>query len=301
MNLRQLEIIYAVLRTGSVTDAARALSISQPAVSIALRQCEDRLGTRIFERRKGRLIPTAEARSLFPDVEDIFGRLTIVQRKLQDMVAGQAGSLSLASTAAILGSDLAEAVALYRQRWPGVRIQVSRLTSTQVIERVSRGDVELGLAHLEAGNDGLASERLADIQVVCALPDGHPLAAKAVIDLTDLAPLPLITYAPGSNIGGPVRQAFASLGLPLRDEVTINDAPTGFHLAQAGAGVALVGHLASNPALTRGLAIRPIKPAIPVPVVLLTRQDRPLSQIAQRMAELLRSTRHKADIIAGGG
>ena len=291
MNLRQLEIIYAVLRTGSVTDAARALHISQPAVSIALRQYEDRLGARIFERRKGRLVATAEARSLFPDIEDLFERLGIVQRRLHDMILGQSGTLALASTAAVLSSDLADAVARFRRDWPSVRIEIRRMTTTQVIERVARGDAEVGLAHLEAQEHGLSVERLADIQVVCAVPSDHALAAKRVVRLEDLSAWPIITYSPDSNIGRPLRRAFAALGLTLNDVVTINDAATGLHLARVGAGVALVGHLESAPISVAGVAIRAIEPALPVPVLLLTRPDRALSQNAQRMVDLLRGIR----------
>jgi DNA-binding transcriptional LysR family regulator len=291
MSLRQLEIIFAILRTGSVTEAARELHVSQPAVSIALRQYEDRLGTALFERRRGRLVPTAEARQLLPDLEDVFDRLDFVQRRLRDLAAGEGGSLSLVSTAAILSSDLAEAVARYRRAHPEVRIDLRRMTTTQVIERVARGHAELGLAHLEAPDQGLAAERLADIQVVCALPRNHPLSGRALVHLADLAAYPVITYAPESNIGRPVRQAFEALGLALRDQVIINDAPTGFHLARMGVGAALVGHLASRGLAMSGLKIRPILPAIPVPVVLLTRPDRPLSQNALRMVALLRQIR----------
>lgn len=291
MNLRQLEIIYAILRTGSVTDAARALHISQPAVSIALRQYEDRLGARIFERRKGRLVATAEARSLFPDIEDLFERLGIVQRRLHDMILGQTGSLTLASTAAVLSSDLADAVARFRQDWPHIRIEIRRMTTTQVIERVARGDAEIGLAHLETREHGLSVERLADIQVVCAVPTNHPLAAKRLLRLEDLAAWPIITYSPDSNIGRPLRRAFAARGLTLDDAVTINDAATGLHLARVGAGVALVGHRASAPIAVAGVEIRAIDPALPVPVLLLTRPDRPLSQNARRMVDLLRGSR----------
>lgn len=295
MSLRQLEIVWTILRTGSVTAAAQLLHVSQPAVSIALRQYEDRLGAPLFERRRGRLIPTAEARQLLPDMNEVFERLDIVQRNLQELAAGRGGSLSLASTAAILSSDLAEAVARYRQVHPDVRIDIRRMTTTQVIERVARGEAELGLAHLEAPDRGLAAERLADIQVVCALHPAHALARRSPVSLADLACFPVATYAHDSNIGRPIRQAFLSLGLDLRDEVIINDAPTGFHLARMDVGAALVGHLASEGAEMPGVVIRPIAPSIPVPVVLLTRQDRPLSQNARQMTALLRRIRHQAN------
>ena len=160
------------------------------------------------------------------------------------------------------------------------------------IERVARGEAELGLAHVEAPERGLASERLADIQVVCALPAGHALPAHAFVKLSDLAAFPIVTYAPESNIGRPIRDIFRSLGLTLQDQVIINDAPTGFQLPRMGIGPALVGHLASGDTGMPSVVIRPISPAIPVPVVLLTRPDRALSQNARQMVELLRHIRH---------
>jgi DNA-binding transcriptional LysR family regulator len=72
MNLRQLEVFQAIMKTGSVTEAAEILGLSQPAVSVILKNAETQIGMKLFERMRGRLHPTLEARTLAPDVEAIF-------------------------------------------------------------------------------------------------------------------------------------------------------------------------------------------------------------------------------------
>ena len=74
MNLRHLEVFHAIMQAGSVTGAAHLLNVTQPAVSNVLRHAEQQMKFRLFERVAGRLQPTPEARDLFPDVQEIFGR-----------------------------------------------------------------------------------------------------------------------------------------------------------------------------------------------------------------------------------
>ncbi|WP_211865895.1 LysR family transcriptional regulator [Neoroseomonas terrae] len=289
MNLRQLEILHAVLRTGSVTEAARALNLSQPAVSIALRHYEDRLGAPIFHRSKGRLTPTAEALEMFPDIEDLLVRVTAVNRRLHDLLESRGGSLSILSTATIVNSNLASAIGQYKKRYPDVRIILRRMSTQQIIDQIERGEAELGLAHQDLPEENLEVERLAEIAVVCGLRTDHPLARKPSIQVGDLRGEPVITYGPAAPIGRPIRAAFAAAGIEIRDGVIVNDALTGFHLASAGAGIALVGHLGTRaPMMFPDLLVRPLRPKILAPVLLLTRKARPLSRNALRMIEFLR-------------
>ncbi|AHV94010.1 bacterial regulatory helix-turn-helix, lysR family protein [Bordetella holmesii ATCC 51541] len=96
LTLRHIEVFHAVMRTGSVTGAARLLNVSQPAVSAVLKHCEARARIRLFERTGRRLVPTAEAVALFPDVAAIYGRLDSLTRQMQDLAGGRIGALSVA-------------------------------------------------------------------------------------------------------------------------------------------------------------------------------------------------------------
>src|SRR5690349_9832534 len=124
MNLRQLEVFYAIMRTGSVTAAARHLNVTQPAVSAVLKHFEAQSKIRLFRRVGGRLQPTPEAEAIFPDVAEIHGRLDAVDRFMSDLALGRVGTLTLASSLTIANGVVAKCVAssppnipMYAYRW----------------------------------------------------------------------------------------------------------------------------------------------------------------------------------------
>src|SRR6202035_5160841 len=112
MNLRHMEVFHAIMRTGSVTGAARALNVTQPAVSAILKHCEGQLKMKLFARVSGRLQPTAEAKAIFPEIDAIFGRVDAVNALTQDLVGGRLGTLSVAAAFPIANGYLAKAVAV---------------------------------------------------------------------------------------------------------------------------------------------------------------------------------------------
>src|SRR3954451_5356982 len=95
MNLRQIEVFHAVYVSGSVTAAARALHVSQPSVSKTLRHTEDGLGFALFRRLKGRLLPTEEARVLFREVDEVYGRLGSLRVTARNLRSGGVSHLGI--------------------------------------------------------------------------------------------------------------------------------------------------------------------------------------------------------------
>ena len=95
MRLRQIEIFYHVYRAGSISGASRDLNVSQPSVSKVLRHAEDQLGVALFLRERGRLIPTAAAHELYAEAKDIYARLSIFNRSLENIANRRGGHLRL--------------------------------------------------------------------------------------------------------------------------------------------------------------------------------------------------------------
>jgi DNA-binding transcriptional LysR family regulator len=95
MRLRQIEVFYHVYRAGSISAAARDLNVSQPSISKVLRHTEDQLGVELFLRRKGKLVPTAEAHELFAEAEDLYARLSTFNRSLENIGNRRGGHLRL--------------------------------------------------------------------------------------------------------------------------------------------------------------------------------------------------------------
>jgi molybdenum-dependent DNA-binding transcriptional regulator ModE len=95
ISVREMDVFRCVMQSGSVTNAAAALNISQPAVSRMLQQAEERLGFSLFEREKKRLKPTTEAQTLFAEVVDVFAAIEHTQRLAVELRDGQAGPRAL--------------------------------------------------------------------------------------------------------------------------------------------------------------------------------------------------------------
>jgi DNA-binding transcriptional LysR family regulator len=86
--MRQIEVLHAVMSSHSISAAARVLRISQPAVSRTIQRLEDTLGVVLFERRRGRLLPTVEALRINAEIDQIITRVDSLNRRITDILAG---------------------------------------------------------------------------------------------------------------------------------------------------------------------------------------------------------------------
>ncbi|MEK1931977.1 MAG: LysR family transcriptional regulator, partial [Pararhizobium sp.] len=98
MNARQLEIFRAIMREGTITAAANALSVSQPAISKVLLHLESQLGYALFDRIGGRLVPTMEAHLLYADVDRVFRQMEALNSLARDVGANKIGLLRIGVT-----------------------------------------------------------------------------------------------------------------------------------------------------------------------------------------------------------
>jgi DNA-binding transcriptional LysR family regulator len=290
MNLRQLEVFHAVMRTGSVTAAARLLNVTQPAVSIVLRHCEDQLKLKLFTRAGGRLQPTPEAQAIFPDVAAIFNRLDAVSRLTQDLAGGRLGTLSVAAAFPIANGYLAKAVASFLADRPLVKVALQSLTSPQVAERVLSRDVELGVVYEPIDNGELETEVLVRSGIACVMRADHPLAAQSEVAVAELAPFSLITYLPQTITRVYVDRALAQAAPMPGISVQVSLSLTGLMLAYHGVGVALVEPylLAFMP--LPGLVARPLRPRIEMKTLLIRAKGAPRSAAMEEFVGYLKQT-----------
>lgn len=283
-----MEVFHAIMRTGSVTAAARVLSVSQPAVTAVLKHCEASLKIRLFNRVGGRLQPTPEALAIFPDVAAIYSRVDAVGRLMQDLAGGRLGTLAIAAAFPIANGYLAKAVAGYIAERPGVRVVLQSLTSADVVDRVVSREVELGIAYEPVVNAEVETTLLTSSGVACVMREDHPLARRAEIKVSALEPYSLITYLPRSLQRPLIDQALSEARIAPRISVQVSLSLTGMMLAYHGAGIALVEPflLASMP--LPGLVSRPLRPRIQVKTLLVRARSAPRSALMDGFIESLK-------------
>lgn len=280
MNLRQMEVFHAIMRTGSVTAAARELHVTQPAVSAVLKNCEEQLGLKLFEREAGRLRPTREAEAIFPDIVGVFGQLDEVTALTQDLADGRVGKLRIAGSFPIANSYLVQAVGQFLSERPKVEIDLQSLTSPQVVDHVVSREVELGVVYGPVANPEVETEVLLRSSIACVMRENHPLARKKKVSIKDLRDHALITYLPQTILRNRVDAALSEAGVLPDFKVQVAISITGIMLAYHDAGVALVEPFLIDTLGLTGMIARPLNPPIAIETLLVRHRLTPPSRLA---------------------
>ncbi len=299
MDLRRLEHFLAVVDHGGFTAAARKVSVSQPGLSLAVRELEQELGIPLFERLGRRVLLTpagaalvGPARQTLRDAET--GRAAVAA------VAGiEAGTLALASLPTLAADPLAGLVGRFRQRYPGVRVDLAAPEDTSdLVAMVRDGRCEAGLtedaeltADLERriiGQQGLLvilAPGLVDL-VDPAVPlhdtTGQPPPPVALVDLVAI---PFIAAPVGTSTRRLLEEGFAAAGATPNVAVVTGQRDAILPLVLAGAGAALVPEPIAAIAARLGAAVRRPEPAIARTIALIHRSG-PLSPAVTRFVDL---------------
>src|SRR5260370_4014075 len=148
LNLRQIEVFRAIMITGSISGAARLLSVSQPAVSRLLAYTEDRLKLQLFERVRGRVQPTPEARRLFAEVDQVHRGVQRINDLAEELRERGTGSVRIVASPSTGHAMVPDAIALLRRRFPDLRAEFGTLPLLELIARISTSRPRLGTSAL---------------------------------------------------------------------------------------------------------------------------------------------------------
>lgn len=289
MTLRQLETIYAIMRAGSITAAARSLHVTQPAVSAVLKHTEQQLKMKLFERIGGRLHPTPEVLSLLPDLEEIFGRIDTVSRTIHELREGRTGRLVLATSPTLVNAFLPQAIAALRKATPQLNVIVHSLPTPMAISRVSRREADMGIVYAPVDDAALDAEDLMTTEMACVVPAAHPLAAKKEIHIRDVAKESLISTGPRTRLGALVEEACKREGEePPRIGIEASSSLAACMMVSYGAGIGLVDRSIELSGQFRSLAFRPFRPRVEVNIQLIFPRDRPRSRASTQLAHWLK-------------
>ena len=289
LNLRQIEIFRAVMITGSISGASQLLFVSQPAVSRLLSHTEQRVGFALFERIKGRLYATPEAKKLFHEVESVYQAVQRVNELATDLADNRSGILNIVSSPSIGQMLIPQALTLFRQRHPEVKLSFHCLSYGYLKERLLNRQADLGIIILPMEHPNLDVTPLCSNRLVCVLPYNHELTRRGTLALADLRPFPLISYDRDSPFGGIVGRFYQAEEEPLRPFMEVGSPQNACSLVQMGAGVALVDEFSVRSwAGSSQMVVRPVARAPILQANLVHMRLEPLSQLTQAFIGELR-------------
>ncbi len=301
MNLKQLTAFREVMLTGSVSEAARNLYRTQPAISFLIAGLENDIGFKLFARRGGRLHPVPEAHYLFEEAGEIIGRLDAAEatiKSVRDLDRGTIRIVSMIGPSVFMLPDLIGRFAEGREQ---VRVSLITRSSIRVQQLVSVQQYDMGLADLGfvgASRSPLVDHEVMSFECLCAMPAGDPLAETRCVTAADLDGKPMATLHADHPTFTHTEAAFAEMGarLNVRFE-TVYFIPM-FTYIERGLAYAVVDPLSaeSYKQFRDGeprIVFRPFRPAVHLVASIMTPAHRPLSNLAQSFHALLRDEVHR--------
>lgn len=287
MNLRQIEVFSTIMRTGSVTEAAKALNVSQPSVSKVLKHTEVRLGFPLFKRMSGRLYPTPEAEILYAEtarIDEDVAHLSQLAFELSDVGVGRA---RIGCPPSLSTHVLPLGIQAFRARYAGISVQITVSPSALIRSEVIRRRVDLSLAHFPTSDPEVDGVTLDTGRMVCLMRKDHPLANNSSVCTDDLMGHNMILWYADQDFLQIIDRAAPDLRKNAKCDLLVNHFSVATSLAQRGLGVALVDEFAVTGGHFDDLAIVPFEPEIPIHMGVIYPRYKPLSSVAQQFIETL--------------
>lgn len=288
ISARQIEVFRMVMRLGSARRAAEALHISQPAVTQIVLQLENTARLKLFDRSKGRMVPTAEATALMDEVERVYVGLDAVQRKLELLRTHEDTVLRVGALHAMAASVMPMAVANFAHSYPRSHCKLEVDSSRALRERLLQRELDLAFMGDEVDTSGLTASEFYAVPAVCIVPATHPYATRAKVNVTDLADAPLIGLDAADPAQRQLETDFAAHQLVPRFAATTPYSHTQCALVLAGAGLAITNPLVARTYAPLGLRSIPFAGPVRFRAVLAFHPDRGQSAAAQHFVSLCR-------------
>ncbi len=288
MNLRQIEVFRAVMNTGSTTEAAKLLHVSQPGISRLVRHVELQLGVNLFERRSGRLVPTAEARELHEEIEKVYRGVLHVRDVAAHLRYGTNATLRLLSSANTALQLVPRSIAALVGQYPGARVLFESLPTREFVKLLVAEEADLAISSAPLDHPALEIEEIGRWQLLCALPEGHELLNQKKPMLASVLAGKLVAYSPEAPQSSVIDSWIKEHDVARNVAAEVRSGQAACAVAATGIATAFVDDLSARVYKADGLIFASIENAPSFPVYLVKNRHRPLSRLGEAISAIIK-------------
>jgi DNA-binding transcriptional LysR family regulator len=290
LTFRQIEAFQGVIATGSVTETAAILGVSQPAVTRLLQDLEAQVGFALFRRAGRSLHPTQEARMLADTVHRALGGLDRIREAAEAIRDFREARLMLVTTSSFAVRVLPDLVAAFARRRPGAAVSLDVQSTDDAVEWLAAEAFDFGFSCAPTASPRLRRRPLLRGQAACLVPETHRLAAMPVVRAADLDGESLIGYRADARFRHEVDAALREAGARavVRYEARTTEAMV--RLVERGLGVAVVGTARVEDFAATGCRIVPFQPVLPYTLQMIWSAQREMTAVAADFAAMIDET-----------
>lgn len=287
---RQIEVFRAVMATGSLSAAARQLNVSQPSLSMTIRRFEDEIGTALFERIAGRLVPTEEATLIFAEVDRVFGQFDRLSEAIRVIATGDQTVFRFGTTPSIGLKLVPKAVRRIKERHPLRVLHCDYLAQKDIRDYLSFGKGACVATIAESDDPAIESTEIAHGRLFCVMLDGHPLAAETEISPRQLRGETLISFGSSTPHGMVIDETYRRAGESRETQIFVHFVELAMAMVVEGIGITILDQFSAIECERNGLASIPLKDSVDVTAYMQWHRYRPRPRAVDELLGELRGS-----------
>jgi len=289
ITFRQIDAFKNVVQTGTVTESARVLGVSQPAVSRLISDLESEVGFKLFARSGRNLKATPEALLLVEEVRRALSGLEQIKLTASAIKRFKHAQLRLIATPAFSTLIAPQLIQKFAERQPEAMVSLEIQSTDVAVEWMVSQNFDFGIAPATMVNPVTNSHPLTNTRSICVFPKGHRLEHKNCISLKDLEHESFVSYLPDSNFRFEVDEIFNNAGITrtLQYEARTTDAIC--RLVAEGLGVSIIVTMGTLPGAGEDFSLAPFELDIPFNGALIWSQHKTMSAVAKDFLEMVQS------------
>ncbi|CAM5788200.1 LysR family transcriptional regulator [Castellaniella caeni] len=285
---RHIRAFLQAARLGSFTQAAQSLHVSQPALTVQIRQLEEELGVRLFDRDRRQVSLSQEGRNMLAPLQRILDEFEGAIEQAHDLAGLKRGRLTVAALPSIAAAWLPALIHRFHAAHPGIDIHVADVPAARLQRLVKDEEADLGIGPWVNRDRALQFRELMEDSLQVFFPAEHPLAGLRRPTLPRLTRYPHVLTSPGTSVREAVHRALEAGNLDIEVACEVAYLSTAIGMVRAGLGIAILPLSTLHAAPCDGLLHRPIaNPHLHRKLGLITAKRRTPSAAAQAFIELL--------------
>jgi len=293
MRLRHIEIFHAIYVTGSITNAANFLHVSQPSVSKVLAHAELQLGFALFQRIKGRLIPTAEAQMLFSEVDKVYKQIRSVRNSAINLKKIKTGNINIGLTPALGFELIPIAVAQYKRDNPQVNINLQTMHNDEVHQALLEHKIDFALMFSPPPLSGVTQNIVCESELVMMYPKSFYPQLPTSITLDEIAGHQVIGIWDSGPLGDLIWNRLSEGDIEVNADIKVQTYFIAARLAAQNMGVCIIDEFTARGNLNNDVAIASISPALKFNLKSLHLENKSLSHVANDFLSLINGLANK--------
>ena len=293
VNFHQLSIFHTVARVGSFTRAAAELDISQPAVSIQIKQLERSLQTRLLSRLRRGVVLTDTGEAVYGYTKQIFSLADEMRYAIQDIEGLAAGRLTIGSSSTPGECILPLVIGIFHSRFPMVEVSLAISNTQTVVDQILNRQLDLGMAGAPVDHGGLVSFPYASDEVVLVSSVAHPLARSGEVRAADIDGHPFIMRESGSATRKAAEASLGESGIQVKVAMELGSNEAVKRAAAAGLGLGVLSKFSVGPDVAAGYlrVLRVSDWKCERPLTVFYRDDGHISTVQRAFLKLLETER----------